>query len=298
MRLGFSSYSFQTALTDETASLFDVLRWIAEQGAEHLEIAVLNDGPSSPLPNLSWSPQQIQELRHQAGQYGVALSGMCVSSDLLAPDGSLDQSELDRLQDYVRLAADLGITRLRHDVTGSRAPEGDDSADFDDALPVLARGCQQITQYAAHLGVVTAVENHGYFVQASERVRRLVRAVGDPNFGTVLDVGNFVCVDEDPVIAVSANLPYAVAVHLKDFYVRAYDPGHGWFRSRGGRYLRGAILGQGDLDLQQIFDLVRQSDFDGDVAIEFEGLEPCFVACGAALQHARQQLGSKNKTNA
>src|SRR3712207_8560418 len=42
-----------------------------------------------------------------------------------------------------------------------------------------------------------------------------------------------------------ANLPYASIVHFKDFYIRPADtdPGEGWFRSRGGKYLRGAIVG-------------------------------------------------------
>jgi hypothetical protein len=40
-----------------------------------------------------------------------------------------------------------------------------------------------VTEFAAGLGVRTMIENHGYYMQDSERVKRLVEAVGHPNFG-------------------------------------------------------------------------------------------------------------------
>ena len=60
-----------------------------------------------------------------------------------------------------------------------------------------------------------------------------------------------VCVDEDPIRAVKNNISIASMVHVKDFYIRPADcnPGEGWFPSAAGRYLRGAIAGQGDLDI-------------------------------------------------
>src|SRR5690625_6374795 len=82
----------------------------------------------------------------------------------------------------------------------------------------------------------TSLENHGFFVQAADRIRRIIHAVDQPNFRTTLDVGNFVCVDEAPEVSVAQNLPYAMVVHFKDFYIRPAEasPGEGWFRSRGG----------------------------------------------------------------
>ena len=50
-------------------------------------------------------------------------------------------------------------------------------------------------------------------MNGSERVRRLLYLVDQPNFKTTLDVGNFLSVDENPVVAVAANAPYASIVH-------------------------------------------------------------------------------------
>jgi sugar phosphate isomerase/epimerase len=134
------------------------------------------------------------------------------------------------------------------------------------------------------------VENHGYYVQASDRVQALINEVDRTNFRTTLDIGNFVCVDEDPVVAVRNNIPFASIVHVKDFYRRpeALNPGEGWFRSSGGNYLRGAIPGHGDLDIRSAIGIVRQSGYDGYLSIEFEGMEPCVYGTKLALSNVRR----------
>ena len=61
------------------------------------------------------------------------------------------------------------------------------------------------------------VENHGFFCQDSDRVELLVNKVAHKNFGLLVDMGNFLCVDEDPAVAVGRCAPYAFNVHVKDF---------------------------------------------------------------------------------
>ena len=39
--------------------------------------------------------------------------------------------------------------------------------------------------------------------------------------------------------------------------------------------LRGSILGQGDLEIPTIVELIKQSNFDGYLSLEFEGMEEC-----------------------
>ena len=87
-------------------------------------------------------------------------------------------------------------------------------------------------------------ENHGFFAQDSDRVEKMVNAVASNNYGLLVDIGNFTCADEDPAIAVGRVAPYAFHVHAKDFHIKSAmepNPGAGFFRSRNGTYLRGAI---------------------------------------------------------
>ncbi len=94
-----------------------------------------------------------------------------------------------------------------------------------------------------------------------------------PNFRTTLHIGNFLYVDESPLVGVSKNLPYAKMVHLKDFYIRHADPGEGWFRSAYGTYLRGTILGHGDINVREVLQIMKTQEYKGYVSLEFEGME-------------------------
>jgi inosose dehydratase len=67
------------------------------------------------------------------------------------------------------------------------------------------------------------------------------------------------CVDEPSIIGVKKNLPYASLIHIKDFYFRPYynDPGEGeWFKTSNGNFLRGAIVGQGDIEIREILKYI------------------------------------------
>src|SRR5699024_906853 len=138
-------------------------------------------------------------------------------------------------------------------------------------------------------GITTSLENHGFFVQSAERVRRIIHAVDEPNFRTTLDVGNFVCVDEDPAVSVAQNLPYAMVVHFKDFYIRPADasPGAGGRPSRGREPPRRATVRNGDIGLRAAACAIRASGFSGWAAIECEGSEDSLLGCERGIANAK-----------
>ena len=239
---GFSSYSFHSKLSTGEMTLPQVIEWIAASEGEHLELAVLGDDADSPIPNIASDPAYVDQIRTAAEAAGVPLTNLAIGADL--SDG--DPKQIERVKKYVDLAERLGITRMRHDVVPHRGHEGDDTPLFEQVLPSIVAASKEIAQYAATKGITTSLENHGFFVQSAERVRRIIHAVDEPNFLTTLDVGNFVCVDEAAEVSVAQNLPYAMVVHFKDFYIRPADaaPGAGWLpqprreapaRRRGGQ---------------------------------------------------------------
>ncbi|WP_306085037.1 sugar phosphate isomerase/epimerase family protein [Paenibacillus glucanolyticus] len=145
-------------------------------------------------------------------------------------------------------------------------------------LKWIVEGCRQIADYAAQFDITTTIENHSVSIQASDRVQRVLQSVNRPNFRTMLDIGNFLCVDEQPLVGVRRNLSLASLIYAKDFYYRPFDqdPGGGkWFRTSHGNYLRGAIFGQGDIDARRILRIIKEYGYDGDITLEFEGMEEC-----------------------
>ena len=118
------------------------------------------------------------------------------------------------------------------------------------------------------------------------------------NFGGQLDCGNYVCVDDDPDVAMKKNIRYATTIHMKDFYIRPENrnPGdatqfncsNAWFRSVARKYLRGSILAQGDMDIPGIISTIKHSGFDGNIFIEFEGMEDCLYGTRMSLENLKR----------
>ncbi|WP_419875048.1 sugar phosphate isomerase/epimerase family protein [Candidatus Pristimantibacillus sp. PTI5] len=267
MKLGISTYSLYGALQRGEMTIQDVIVFIASLGAEHAEIVPLGF-------NLTENPELIEEIKKQAQKSGIELSNYAVGANFSGLDDEQFEQEIERLKREVDIAAALGVKKMRHDVASSQNLS---ISNFLMELPRLAKACQIIADYAAPHGITTSVENHGYYIQDSDRVQALIEVVDRPNFKTTLDIGNFLCVDENPYAAVLNNIGLASMVHIKDFYYRPAtdNPGEGWFKSKSGNWLRGAIVGHGDIAIPQVLGLVKDSGYDDFISIEFEGLEDC-----------------------
>ncbi len=264
MKIGVSSYSYSQLNMDA----IEIVHKAKEMGIDYIEFSGLPNCPEDIEP-LDYAKQ----IREECKKVGLTIVNYAVGADLLNNDL---EAEIERLKGEVDIAKALGAPTMRHDATSGYQDMSDGAKGFDQALPTLIEGYRAVTEYAQGLGIRTMVENHGFFCQDSDRVEKLLTGVGHPNFGLLLDIGNFLCVDEDPVKAIGKLMPYVFHVHAKDFHIKSGmlpNPGEGWFRSRGGNYLRGAIVGHGDAPVVQSLGLVKRAGYDGVVSIEFEGME-------------------------
>lgn len=290
MKLGLSSYSFRPLLADGQMSIETMFDWLAEHGAEHLEIATFSfaEPGSEQGYDLVSDAETLERLAYSSARTGIPISGLCMAANFLGSDAER-RRQIDNVKRHVDLCARLGAGFLRHDVVPWHLrPET--VGEVDSALPDLAAASREIAEFAAERGVVSSVEDHGFFINSSERVLRLIEAVDHPNFRFTLDVGNFLCVDEDPHIATRRGLPYASFVHLKDFYVRRSEPGPGWLKTAGGQFIRGSVFGFGDLDTRGLLASVVASGYEGFVSLEYEGGEPSLYGCEVGLQNVRRLL--------
>jgi sugar phosphate isomerase/epimerase len=74
-------------------------------------------------------------------------------------------------------------------------------------------------------------------------------------------MGNFLCVNENPVPAVKRLAKYAVMAHVKDFHIRPKEsvPPSGWFKTPTPIALRGAIVGHGVIDVPAQIQHLRRA---------------------------------------
>jgi sugar phosphate isomerase/epimerase len=280
MKIGVSSYSFSRLVKSGALAQVDVIHKAKEIGFDVIEFSTIA------VPEGKTLPAFAAELRAEAERVGMAIVNYTIGADFLrGAQGNL-AAEIERVKREVDLAAILSAPGMRHDATFGWPADHVGPKSFEAALPRLAEGCRAVTEYAASKGIKTMVENHGFFCQESFRVEKLVTAVDHPNFGVLVDMGNFLCADEEPVSAVARLLPFAFHCHAKDFHVKPgtdVAPGQGWFQSRAGNYLRGAIIGHGNVPVLQCLKVMQRDGYQGVLSIEYEGIED--VLMGIQIGH-------------
>ena len=151
---------------------------------------------------------------------------------------------------------------------------------------------REVADYGAGKGVKTSLENHGFYMQAAERVEKLLGTVKHPNYGLTIDLGNFLCVNDDPVAAVKRLGKWVIMAHAKDFHVRPKKtmPGSGWFATPTDVALRGAICGHGVIDVPAQLKLLRRAGYDRWLSLEFEGMEEPAKGVTLGLEYLRREM--------
>lgn len=276
MKIGVSSYSFSKYMQQTGADYFAVCDLAKKMGYDAIEFIDLSleVQPADSLAELA------KAIRRHCEEIDLPIAAYTVGADFLRPD------EARAVMEKVDIADALGARVLRHDAAWS-LPEG---MDWRELIEKIAPDIRRVTEYAAQKGIRTCTENHGYILQDAERVETLIRAVNHPNYGWLVDMGNFLCADDQPVHAVPIAAPYAFHVHVKDFLYKPADaenPGQGWFPSRNGSYLRGTVAGHGVVPIRRCLQTLKSAGYDGVVSYEFEGMEENLPALEAALAFLR-----------
>ncbi len=270
MKIAVSVYSFLQALRDGRIQLPDILPKAKELGYDGIEIVRWGDTVKDML-------KLAKQLKGIADGEGLPISAYVTGADFLKNDL---EEQVDILKQEVEVAQVLGTNLMRHDSTAGWDAAGKQFT-VDEALPIVSEGYRRVTEYAASCGVTTMIENHGHFFQNSARVKRLIDTVNHVNFRWLVDIGNFMCVDQSSIDAVQTAAPYAAYVHAKDFHFKAkgdYIPPQGWFPTAGGNYLRGGIIGHGVVNVKECLKTLKKAGYNGWLSVEFEGIEDCFTA--------------------
>lgn len=199
MKLGVSSYSFKGF------SHKDALIKAKELGYDGIEFTDM-DGKTH-----TERLDNAKKLCSLARKENIEISAYVISADFTKDDVD---AEIERVCEQVDVAEALGVGNFRHDVMWSYK----NYRCFDEALPVISSAARKVTEYAEKKGIRTMTENHSFIAQDSYRMEKLVAAVNHRNYGLLVDIGNFLCADEDCVSAVSRVAPLAYMVHVKDFY--------------------------------------------------------------------------------
>lgn len=282
MKFGVSSYSFSRLLKNGK-TYFDVCDLAKEMGYDGIEFIDLKLEHGNGQETVE---ELARAIRAHCEKIDLPIIAYTVGADFLNGNGVPAQEEPTRVKACVDIAHLLGAKVLRHDafwkMEGIRY--------WKDAADRVTAGIREVAEYAATKGIRTCTENHGLIMQDSERMEYLMNQVRHDNYGWLVDVGNFLCADEDPQHAVGVAASYAVHVHVKDFIFKkgtADKPFGHWITTRGGNYIRGTVVGHGVVPVRPCMHILKKAGYGGFVSVEFEGAEDTLEALEQALHYLR-----------
>jgi sugar phosphate isomerase/epimerase len=248
-RLGAETFEI-SAIPTQVAERFS-RETAADYGDEN---AVRNVQVDADAASSEW--KQAGETLERAGLTAGALGGY---NDFASPEADTEV-EKERVIRFCRMAGVLGTDVIR--VFGGDVTQGAEGADESSRRAALKRiiGCfKDVIGFAEKANLYLAIENHLRLVNDADSLLQIIEAVGSPNLKVTLDFTNFYWLNNDikqTQRMIARVAPHTIHTHFKNA------------RIEGGRCVF-TSLGQGDLNIEWIMKVLRDSGYD----------RPYFIAC-------------------
>ena len=281
MKLGVSSYSYHRLISTDALDIFGAIKHAAGAGFEGIEFA------NQKIPDGKDALAYARELKSACAAAGIAACACAVGADFTREDMP---AQMDELRGWVDFTSEMGGTVMRTDIMYRFKPGFET---YEECLRKIAPNLSALAGYAQAKGVTLVTENHGWIFNESLILDRLVDQVGHDNFRVLADIGNFMCTDQDPTIEIGRLARLVRHVHLKDFHRKnggEFFPGEGWFATRGGHYLRGAIVGHGEAGVLPCLKILDAAGYADWLILEFEGIEEPLMGIAQGMKNTRRML--------
>lgn len=240
----------------------------AEAAAAHAaalgydSVELLNSYTSdTPLPKR----HPASEVRRALDAHGLTVACYSLYAHLLLPD---EDSLYREYAEHIDYAVAIGSPFMHY--TLRPGPRTADDPSFDEMLALILPRAATIAEMAKEKGIVCLFEPQGFYFNGVEGLSAFYRAISErcPDVGICGDMGNSLFADCDPADIFRTFGNKIRHVHIKD-YVISDSPLPGASLSAAGRYLKDAVPGDGSIDFEPCFRVLREVGYDGAIALEF-----------------------------
>ncbi|HEY6166627.1 MAG TPA: sugar phosphate isomerase/epimerase family protein [Verrucomicrobiae bacterium] len=268
LQLSLAAYSFREffkdsahkrskePVPDKAIDLFNFIDFCAEHGCDGAELTAYY------FPK-DVTDEYLLKVRRHAFLRGVAVSGTSVGNNFAHPKGEKRDQEIADVKRWIDRAAVLGAPHIR--IFAGVPPKGTDPTT---ARAMCLDAIEECCDYAGRHGIFLGLENHGGIVATPEELLDLVKRVKSPWFGVNLDTGNFRIAD--PYAGLTQAAPYAVNVQLK------------------AEINRGEKGADEPADLPRLVKILRDANYQGFVALEYEAKEDPWTAVPRLLKQMKE----------
>ena len=213
-----------------------------------------------------------ESIRTALDKSGLELSGLSLAADFAQDDPKTQREQIDKTLAWMRVAKEVEAPVSR--IFGSPNPseyavyvadsKGADKSRVE-RKEMIITALREVTREAESLDLVLALENHYGFPLTAEEQVEVIERVNSRYLRATVDIGNYMTAGQDPETGTAIAAPYAAYVHEKDFSrIADASISSGW-------RLVPHVVGSGDIDHARCLQILKDSGFDGYVAIEYEG---------------------------
>ena len=130
----------------------------------------------------------------------------------------------------------------------------------------LSKMFSEAVKVAEQYDIKMAVENHIDF--NADEMLQLLETVDSPYLGINFDTGNFLRLLDDPVAGMEKLAKYVYTTHIKDLKPQKGVAASEWY------FFSCTPVGDGLVDNQKLAQILKNSGYDGVLAVEVDFLHP------------------------
>lgn len=225
-------------------------------------------------------------LRKHCSDAGLMSLAVTAYSSFVSDSAEERRANVDDLRRYADLAAELGAHYVRAFL--GELPKG---TTIDSSVYEKISDCLHVAaEHADSVGVNIAVEPHDDFVRSADVLPVFDLSAAGHGLRVIWDIGNTFAAGEAPAEGFELLKDRLAYVQVKDGKGR--DPN--WQLCR---------LGEGDVPLNQAFELLLAHNYPGAFSVEWEyawhpELDPPEIALPAAVRTVRELLAAAQRESA
>jgi len=229
---------------------------------------------------------QKAELRQRCEEAGLMVLAVTSYTSFVSSSLQERQANVDELRRYLDLAAEINAPYVRTFLGELPSGTHPDNAMYEriaDALNVAA-------EHALTVGVRIAIEPHDDFARSSAITPIFNQTASHHDIRVIWDIGNAFAVGENPAKGFDLLKDRLAYVQVKDGEGRVPN----W---------RLCALGEGEVPLEQAFELLLANGYQGAFSVEWEyawhpELDPPEIALPAALRTVQKLLAAAQSESA
>ncbi|MDP4853139.1 MAG: sugar phosphate isomerase/epimerase [Saprospiraceae bacterium] len=241
LKTSLNAYSFNEPLMNKTMSLEDLLVFASLHHFDGIDLTGYYFPSYPAVP----SDEFIYHIKRKAHLLGLSVSGMGVRNDFTQPNRDLRRLEVERVKNWIVVAAKMGAPVLRV-FSGVIIPK---DYSWMDIATWMAEDLKECADFGQKYGVIVGLQNHNDFIKTAEEVHKIFDMVRHEWLGLVLDIGSYRT--GDPYEQIKSTIPLAVNWQIKE---NIFENGI-----------------EKKVDLAKLFNLIKNSSYKGFIPIETLG---------------------------